>query len=222
MTGISKNGKAHLPCDFRFYNPAQDGLTKNDRFQNMLKNARERGFVPELVAFDSWYTSLENLKLVRTFGWHWLTQLKKNRLLSLDRSGDRPVSEWLISSHGQKMHLKGYGWVKVFKTVAKDGSYEYWATSKLDMTLEECAFRALDAWQIEVYHRGLKQNTGVKRISPGPPHLACHPCPACSLPPPTVKCCAAHYVLLSSDSLVEILSSQITHNHSLSVSLAVA
>jgi hypothetical protein len=25
---------------------------------------------------------------------------------------------------GQKMHLKGYGWIKVFKTVAKDGSFE--------------------------------------------------------------------------------------------------
>ena len=31
------------------------------------------------------------------------------------------------------------------------------------MTLEECAFHALDAWQIEVYHRGLKQNTGIER-----------------------------------------------------------
>ena len=157
------DGKAHLPCDFRFYNPDQDGLTKNDHFQNMLTVAQERSFAPELVAFDSWYSSLENLKLVRSFGWHWLTQLKKNRLLSLDRSDNRPVSEWLISSHGQKMHLKGYGWIKVFKTVATDGSFEYWATSKLDMTLEECAFRALDAWQIEVYHRGLKQNTGVER-----------------------------------------------------------
>ena len=61
------------------------------------------------------------------------------------------------------MHLKGYGWIKVFKTVAKDGSFEYWATSHLGMTLEQCAFHALDAWQIEVYHRGLKQNTGIER-----------------------------------------------------------
>jgi len=157
------DGKAHLPCDFRFYNHSQDGLTKNDHFQNMLKAAQERDFAPELVAFDSWYSSLENLKLVRDFGWHWLTQLKKNRLVSLDKSGNRQVSDWLIPSHGQKMHLKGYGWIKVFKTVAKDGSFEYWATSQLDMTLEECAFRALDAWQIEVYHRGLKQNTGIER-----------------------------------------------------------
>jgi hypothetical protein len=31
------------------------------------------------VAFDSWYSSLENLKLVCSFGWHWLTQLNKTR-----------------------------------------------------------------------------------------------------------------------------------------------
>ena len=157
------DGEAHLPCDFRFYNHAHDGLTKNDHFRTMLTVARERGFSPELVAFDSWYSSLENLKLVRNFDWHWLTQLKKNRLLSLDKSGNRPVSEWLIPPQGQRMHLKGYGWVMVFKTVAPNGSFEYWATSKLDMTLEECAFHALDAWQIEVYHRGLKQNTGIER-----------------------------------------------------------
>lgn len=169
VTGINlisllwTDGKAHLPCDFCFYHPTQDGLTKNDHFQNMLKTAHTRGFEPDLVAFDSWYSSLENLKLVRSCGWHWLTQLKKNRLVSLDKSGNRQVSDWLIPSQGQKMHLKGYGWIKVFKTVAKDGSFEYWATSNLDMTLEECAFRALDAWQIEVYHRGLKQNTGVER-----------------------------------------------------------
>jgi len=157
------DGEVRLPCDFRFYNHAQDGLTKNDHFRTMLTVARERGFSPELVAFDSWYSSLENLKLVRSFDWHWLTQLKKNRLLSLDRSGNRPVSEWLIPAQGQRMHLKGYGWVMVFKTVAPNGSFEYWATSKLEMTLEECAFHALDAWQIEVYQRGLKQNTGIER-----------------------------------------------------------
>jgi hypothetical protein len=157
------DGKARLPCDFRIYNRQQDGLTKNDHFQHMLRAAHERGFLPELVAFDSWYSSLDSLKLVRSFEWHWLTQLKSNRLVSLDQSENQPVSTWLIPAHGQKMHLKGFGWIRVFKTVAQNGSFEYWATSKLDMTLEECAFWALDAWQIEVYHQGLKQNTGIER-----------------------------------------------------------
>jgi hypothetical protein len=31
------------------------------------------------------------------------------------------------------------------------------------MNIEEAAFYALDAWQIEVYHRGLKQFTGIER-----------------------------------------------------------
>jgi hypothetical protein len=44
------------------------------------------------------------------------------------------------------MHLKGYGWIIVFKTVATDGLFEYWATRKLDMSLDEWAFRALEAW----------------------------------------------------------------------------
>ena len=30
------------------------------------------------------------------------------------------------------------------------------------MTIEEAAFYALDAWQVEVYHRGLKQFTGIE------------------------------------------------------------
>jgi putative transposase len=157
------DGACRLPCDFRLYNKAQDGLSKNDHFRHMVQKAKERGFEPELVAFDSWYSGLKNLKLVRDCAWCWLTQLKGNRLVSIDRTGNRPISAVFIPSNGTQVHLKGYGWVKVFKTVGTNGDDEYWATSKRDMTLEQCAFYALDAWQVEVYHRGLKQFAGVER-----------------------------------------------------------
>ena len=152
-----------LPCDCRLYNKAQDGLSKNDHFQQMIKTAKERGFDPELVAFDSWYASLNNLKLVRRQEWDWLTQLPSNRQVSIDRSGNRAIREMLIPAEGRTVHLKGYGWIKVFKTIGTNGDFEYWATSKLDMSLQEAAFNALDAWQVEVYHRGLKQCTGIER-----------------------------------------------------------
>ena len=152
-----------LPCDCRLYNKAQDGLSKNDHFQQMIKTAKERGFDPELVAFDSWYASLNNLKLVRRQEWDWLTQLPSNRQVSIDRSGNRAIREMLIPAEGRAVHLKGYGWIKVFKTIGTNGDFEYWATSKLDMSLQEAAFYALDAWQVEVYHRGLKQCTGIER-----------------------------------------------------------
>jgi hypothetical protein len=129
----------------------------------MIKTAKERGFDPELVAFDSWYASLNNLKLVRRQEWDWLTQLPSNRQVSIDRSGNRPIREMLIPAEGRAVHLKGYGWIKVFKTIGTNGDFEYWATSKLDMSLQEAAFYALDAWQVEVYHRGLKQCTGIER-----------------------------------------------------------
>jgi len=157
------DGDCRLPCDFRVYNKAQDGLSKNDHFVHMVQQAKARGFAPELVLFDSWYASLKNLKLVRDCGWHWLTQLKSNRLVSIDHTGNRPIRNILIPASGCTVHLRGYGWVRVFKTVGTNGDVEYWATSQLDMTLKQCAFYALDAWEVEVYHRGLKQFTGVER-----------------------------------------------------------
>jgi hypothetical protein len=157
------DGRCRLPCDFRLYDKAQDGLSKNDHFRQMVKQAQQRGFSPQLVVFDSWYSGLDNLKLLRRLQWPWLTQLKSNRQVSFDQTGNRAIREILIPMHGRNVHLKGYGWVKVFRTVGTNGDAEYWATSELNMTLEQAAFHALDAWQIEVYHRGLKQFTGVER-----------------------------------------------------------
>jgi putative transposase len=157
------DGNTRLPCDFRIYNKAHDGLSKNDHFQHMVQAAQQRGFEPDLVAFDSWYSGLDNLKLLRQLNWSWLTQLKSNRQVSVDHTGNRAVSEILIPPHGRRVHLKGYGWIKVFKIAGTNDSFEDWATNVLDMPLETCAFQALEAWQVEVYHRGLKQFTGIER-----------------------------------------------------------
>lgn len=163
MTLLWTRGDDHWPCDFRIYNKPTDGLSKNDHFAAMLKTAAERGFEPDLLTFDSWYASLGNLKLVRSLNWHWLTQLKSNRLVDPDSSGNRPISDILIPRHGAVVHLKGYGFIRVFKIVALNGDIEYWATNHLTMTIWQCADYADCCWQIEEYHRGLKQFCGVER-----------------------------------------------------------
>ena len=162
ITLLWTDGEAHWPCDFRLYDTS-DGLTKNDHFRAMLDSAVQRGLQPDLVAFDSLYASLANLKQIRQVGWHWLTQLKCNRLVDPDGTGNRPIRDIVIPTHGRRVHLKGYGWIKVLKTADPHGGVEYWATSNLDLTLEQAAFLALDAWRIEDYHRGLKQFCGVER-----------------------------------------------------------
>lgn len=157
------DGAAHWPCDFRLYAKAADEQTKNDHFRAMVDTAQARGLHPALVAFDSWYASLANLKRVRQYDWHWLTQLRANRLVNVEHSGNRPIRDVLIHHSGSIVHLKGYGLVKVFKTADRHGGVEFWATSDLTLSLWELAEHVQAAWQIEVYHRGIKQFCGIER-----------------------------------------------------------
>jgi len=156
-------GAVRLLCDFRIYHKATDGKTKNDHFRQMLEQAHTRGFQPEMVVFDSWYSGLKNLKAIRDYGWAWVTQLKANRHVSQHKGHRLAVSDLIIPYGGLVVHLKGYGWIKVFRIDTPNGDTQYWATSHLDMHLISLAFYALDGWQIEVYHQGIKQFTGIER-----------------------------------------------------------
>jgi putative transposase len=163
LTLLWTDGEALIPVDYRVYDKATDGLTKNDHFRAMLAVAEARGFAPACVAFDSWYASLDNLKAVRACGWRWLTQLKGNRLVNPDATGNRPLEQCAIAAAGTRVHLQGYGFVRVFRLVSPDGDTEHWATG--DEAMDELARLkyAEWAWGIEQYHRGLKQECGVER-----------------------------------------------------------
>lgn len=165
LTLLWSDGTAHIPCDFRVYNMEVDGLTKNDHFKAMLKTAWERGFKPDYVIFDSWYSSLENLKLVRSFGWHFFTRLKENRLVNPtgERKGNVNVSTVEIPPQGRVVHLMGFGMVRVFRTVSREGDVEYYATDSLEADGAECGVLSALGWRIEEYHRGIKQCCGVEK-----------------------------------------------------------
>ena len=163
LTLLWTEGESLIPCDYRIYDKVTDGLSKNDHFRALLTTAQARGFTPECVAFDSWYGSLENLKLIRGFRWRWVTQLKKNRRVNPDGTGNRAVEQCALAETGTDVHLEGYGFVRVFLIVTPDGDKEYWATNDLAMGELERLKYAEFAWGIEVYHRGLKQECGVER-----------------------------------------------------------
>jgi putative transposase len=162
-TLVWTDGNSVIPVDFRIYDNCNDGKTKNDHLQDMLEKAKERGFRPDFVLFDSWYSSLDNLKKIRGNGWHWLTRLKKNRLVNPDKTKNVQISTIDIPSDGRNVHLKGYGFVKVFRIVSKDGDEEHWATDLIDMEEPDRKELARKSWKIEEYHRGIKQFCGVER-----------------------------------------------------------
>ena len=158
------DGEGVYPTDYRLVDPAEaDKKTKNEHFREMLVTAKARGLTPRYICFDSWYSSKENLKALRTHGWHFLTQVRSNRRVNLDRTGNRSISELPIAETGTVVHLEGFGLVKAFRIVARDGHTEHWITDDLAMDdLTRLKFSE-DAWSIEVYHRGLKQFTEVER-----------------------------------------------------------
>jgi putative transposase len=156
------DGDRHIPCDYRVYD-ANDPLTKNDHFGDLIRMAYARKFKPRCVVFDGWYSSLENLKLIRNCGWTWLTRLKSNRLVNRNREGTRALADTAIATTGTEVWLPGFGLVQVFRIVATDGGTAYWATNDLGMTdLTRVQFADF-SWAVESYHRGIKQCTGIER-----------------------------------------------------------
>jgi hypothetical protein len=163
ITLVWSEGESLIPCDWRVFDKPNDGMTKNDHFGAMVLTAEQRGFTPECVLFDSWYASIDNLRLIRHRDWRWLTQLRSNRLVNPDRTGNRAVRDCVIAETGTVVHLKDYGMVKVFRIVTPAGDTEYWATNDLEMDEGERLKYAEFAWGIEVDHRALKQECGVER-----------------------------------------------------------
>lgn len=62
VTLLWTDGHRYIPVDYRIADKPRDGKTNNDHVRDMLRTAYERGFAPECVLFDAWYSSLENLK----------------------------------------------------------------------------------------------------------------------------------------------------------------
>jgi len=154
----SKN--EYTPIDYRIWNPPEDGKTKNNHFRDMLSSAKLRGLEPEMIVADSWYSSLDNLKSVRSHGWNWVMGLKSNRLVN------KPliqISTLNIPDEGLKVHLKGYGWIKLFRFEGKNGRTDYIGSSRLDLTGEQVKTYFERRWSIEVMHKELKQTCGFSR-----------------------------------------------------------
>jgi hypothetical protein len=132
-------------------------------FAQQLRTAKGRGMSPRCVCFDSWFSSLANLKLIRSLGWTWLCRLKSNRKVRVDFGAPRAISTVDIPEPGRVVHLPGYGSIRVSRVVATNGDTDYWATSDLGMDALTRLKYGEFSWRIEEYHRGIKQFCGVER-----------------------------------------------------------
>jgi putative transposase len=73
-------------------------------------------------------------------------------LVNPDKSGNVTIEEVEIPAEGGIVHLKAYVTVKVFRTVARDGGAEHWATDDFEMGESEREELEWAGWGIETYH----------------------------------------------------------------------
>lgn len=164
ITLLWTDGDIAIPIDYRIFDKKNDGLTKNDHLRQMLQTARRRGFVPERVLWDSWYSSLANLKMLREWNWPFFVGLKSNRKVDPDGEGNRAVSELEWELPNQKGHLKGFGWVHLYRTDHRKTGASYFVSSEAQVLSQaQVKQRQEQGYQIEGYHRGIKQECNIER-----------------------------------------------------------
>ncbi|UZR99738.1 IS701 family transposase [Chondrinema litorale] len=162
----------YYPIDYRIYHPETDKKTKNDHFQEMFtRMTMRKDLKAKKILFDSWYASMDNLKLVHRSGWTFFTTLKSNRQVSLSRdTGMQAVGTVELSGRqlleGVQVKLKKYPYpVKLFKIVSLNGDIEWVITNDLSdrMNVFEAENESQIRWQIEQFHREYKQLTGSEK-----------------------------------------------------------
>jgi len=162
----------YYPIDYRIYAPEYAKETKNDYFLAMLKDAFEvRNIRAKYVLFDSWYASADNLKYIHRQGRVFYTTLKSNRLVSLTKE-DGYIHlqdiEWTSEqlNTGISIKLKEVPFrVMLFKVVATNGDIEWVITNDPDTNLTTTIVRGRNGvrWDVECFHRELKQLTGIEK-----------------------------------------------------------
>ena len=169
---VHTDGQDFYPVDYRIYAPEADGKTKNDLFREMLLHARsDKQLQARTLLFDSWYASVDNLKLIVRLNMFFVTTLKENRLVSLTKEQGYihlQDIDWIPErlEQGVPIKLKEIPFlVQLFKIVATNGDIEWVITNHAPGSFTSQAIQDENAlrWQIEQLHRELKQLTGSEK-----------------------------------------------------------
>jgi len=169
---VHSDGTDYYPIDFRVYAPDMDGLTKNEHFRDMLREAyHKKGIQAPIILFDTWYAAADNLKFIHSLGKTFVTTLKENRRVSLSREGGYihlEQIEWTPDRlrYGVEVKLKEVPFkVQLFKVVATNGDIEWAITNRAPQSIETQVVQKENQvrWVIEQLHRELKQLTGIEK-----------------------------------------------------------
>ncbi len=146
-----------------------EGKTENDYFQDMLTEVLAWGLEPGFVTGDSWYSCVDNLKLIRNHQTGLFFAVEGNRLVSVEKGSWVQVRQLEIPEDGLMVWLKNFGYVKLFRTTLKEQVRHYISSlpdEEKTAVFDKKAFTEQHDrhWQIEQYHRAIKQVCNIERF----------------------------------------------------------
>jgi hypothetical protein len=159
--------------DYRLYDPDGDGQSKLDHVAEMLNSVVYSKQLPfTTVLMDSWYATQKLMAQIDQLQKVYYCPLKTNR--RVDDSGGttsyQRVDElvWSVQElqQGKPIKIRGFPAskkVKLFRVTVSTNRTDFVVTNdntqaSTDAVQKVCCIR----WQIEEFHRGLKQLTGVE------------------------------------------------------------
>lgn len=164
----------YFVLDYRIFSPDQDGKTKLDHVKEMLNKITSRKILFNFVLMDSWYATTGLMMLIS----HELKKIyycpiKSNRMVD-DSEGIKPYQS-VDTLSWNKEELKKGKIIKIkkfsknvkhklFRIAVSTNRTDFIVTNDLSQnsshaTRKECSIR----WQIEEFHRELKQLTGIEQ-----------------------------------------------------------
>jgi hypothetical protein len=163
--------------DYRIYDPERDGKSKLVHAKEMLENIRNfKQLEFGHVVFDAWYSEMELMKQVESYGKIYYCTIKGNRKVCEQSSfveGEKAqylrADELLWSSteeeSGKLVHLqkfpKGHT-VKLFRFVLSHQHTDYLVTNDVTQHSAQAAQEAFrPRWCVEQFHREVQQLTGI-------------------------------------------------------------
>jgi hypothetical protein len=151
-------------------------VTKNEVYRQMLTQVVLRNQVPcAYVVNDVWFASTENMMfVVHDLKKHFVMPLKNNRKIALSITDKKnghyvTISELAIEPHTEMtIYLEGVDFaLTLVKQVFTNGDGSigilYLVTSDLDLTYDTITTIYQKRWNVEPYHKSLKQNASLAK-----------------------------------------------------------
>jgi DDE superfamily endonuclease len=186
LTAFVEAGSMRLPCSVEFVKKDKWGVdektgkqkrkaskTKNELFREMVSEcATKLRF--DYVITDSWYSSAENMRLVkRGLNIEFIMALKGNRKVALSKA-DKEAKQYISIETLQPGQQTVEIWLEeldfplsltkqVFKDEDDTVGELYLACSDLSLSYEQITALYKKRWGVEEYHKSVKSNTGFSK-----------------------------------------------------------